>query len=383
MRIHVAILGILSGVVAMLAVDAANAVPSFARKYDMDCSNCHLAFPQLNATGRRFKEAGYRFEADEEEAKTISDFLQLDEHVPLSLLLVGRPYDKKSDGKSKLRALHEVEIIGAGIMGRQWSGWFEIEAEDETGFEPELGNAVATYTHNEALNFQLAYAPIFWTDPYGFLGDHFRMTRGHVGTIDQSFGGADGDGTLRDSRQAVSIYGRPGGGKFFYSGSVAGTAGDAEGENPGIFSGRVAVDVLDNVMIGAFGVTGEDGETNLDFSRYGVDFQADVRDFRLQGMFVAASDDVTGGGDVDNNAYSLQAMYVHHTDSGRPGFVPIIRWDHHEANDGSDDFDDLTINLTYYIKENVKIYAEFFSRFNAPNSNQENERYTIQIVAAF
>jgi hypothetical protein len=381
MRKHIALAGILTGVLAMLATEAANAIPAFARKYDMDCSNCHLAFPQLNATGRRFKEAGYRFQAEEEEAKTVSDFLQLDEHVPLSAILVGRPYDKQSGGQSSIRAIHEVELIAGGIIGRQWSGWFELEAEDETDFDPEVGNAIATYTHNEALNFQLAWAPVFWSDPYGLLGDHFRMTRGHVGAIDTSFGGADGGGRLRDNRQSVGVYGRLAE-KFFYSANVSGVAGDSEGENPGNFSGRLAVDVLENVMVGGFGFTGEDGSTNLDFTRFGIDFQADVEDFRIQGIFVAASDDTPGGGDDDNNAYTVQAMYVN-ADGDRPRFVPVVRWDHREINDGSDDFDDLIVNFTYYIRQNIKVYAEYANRFNAPTSADETERFTIQLIAAF
>ncbi len=117
---------------------SANAVPAFARKYDVNCNTCHRAYPELNAAGRQFKELGYRFPAgssfEEDVAQEISDFLQLEEHVPLSMVLVARPYDKKDSGQEKLRALHEVEILAAGTLGKQWSGYYELEAEDETGF---------------------------------------------------------------------------------------------------------------------------------------------------------------------------------------------------------------------------------------------------------
>ncbi|MDA0680567.1 MAG: hypothetical protein O2880_09555, partial [Proteobacteria bacterium] len=74
----------------------ANAVPSFARKHELNCSGCHTAYPQLNATGREFKENGYRFMNAEEmsDMLKISDALQLDKHVPVSAILVARPYDK-------------------------------------------------------------------------------------------------------------------------------------------------------------------------------------------------------------------------------------------------------------------------------------------------
>src|SRR5579864_828423 len=40
-------------------VSEAEAVPAFARKYGASCSQCHSAFPTLNAYGRAFKLNGY------------------------------------------------------------------------------------------------------------------------------------------------------------------------------------------------------------------------------------------------------------------------------------------------------------------------------------
>ncbi|VAX02915.1 hypothetical protein MNBD_GAMMA19-1753, partial [hydrothermal vent metagenome] len=42
----------------------AQAVPSFAAKYEKNCSYCHNAWPQLNNKGRKFKERGYRLKED-------------------------------------------------------------------------------------------------------------------------------------------------------------------------------------------------------------------------------------------------------------------------------------------------------------------------------
>ena len=37
-------------------------LPLFARKYNMPCSSCHIAFPRLNAFGMKFRQNGYRME---------------------------------------------------------------------------------------------------------------------------------------------------------------------------------------------------------------------------------------------------------------------------------------------------------------------------------
>lgn len=360
----------------------ASAVPAFARKYDKGCSNCHTAYPQLNKVGRDFKEAGYRFKSNRQNGKKISDFLYLDENFPISGILIGRPYDKKQSGNEQLRAVHEVEIIVSGILGEQWSGYFEIEAEDETGFEPEFSPAVLSFHWHKALNFQVVYGPTFWADPYGFLGDHFRLTRGHVGIIDQEFGGADAGGQIRAARQNFGIYGRPVD-NLFYNVNISGVADDVEGENAQNYSARLAYDITNGIMLGTFGVSGEDELTGRDFSRYGVDFQFDIGDARIQGAYVQASDDDLLGVSEDNNAFSLQAMWVFTNDSLRPTWVPLIRFDSYEQNDGVNEFDEVTFNLGYYFDENIKVYFEYWDRVDAPTTLQEDDRITVQLVIAF
>ena len=39
---------------------SAQAIPAFARKYNVDCTYCHTAWPQLNRTGYIFRRLGYR-----------------------------------------------------------------------------------------------------------------------------------------------------------------------------------------------------------------------------------------------------------------------------------------------------------------------------------
>ena len=182
----------------------AEAIPNFATKTGKNCSYCHNAWPQLNKKGRDYKEAGYLLSGDMDE-KT-SDFLESGE-FPVSAILVARPYDKKDSGDRKLRALHEAEVIVAGVIGDGWSGLFELEAEDEDlnarGFEVGVPLAQMTYHHNPLLNIQFSWSDAFYADPYGLLADHFRLTRGRVALMDQAFGGADG--RLRSYRQNVSL----------------------------------------------------------------------------------------------------------------------------------------------------------------------------------
>jgi len=51
---------LLLAVVTSVAVAPAHALPLFARKYNLQCTTCHFAFPRLNAFGRAFRQNGYR-----------------------------------------------------------------------------------------------------------------------------------------------------------------------------------------------------------------------------------------------------------------------------------------------------------------------------------
>jgi hypothetical protein len=47
---------------------SASGLPLFARKYGVECTTCHMAFPRLNAFGMAFKQNGYRMPAQKGES---------------------------------------------------------------------------------------------------------------------------------------------------------------------------------------------------------------------------------------------------------------------------------------------------------------------------
>lgn len=362
---------------SMVLNNSAEAIPAFATKTDKNCSYCHSPWPQLNAKGRAYKSAGYRL--PEEVGKDTGSFLE--DGFPVSAVLVARPYDKKGSGDSKIRALHEAEVIVAASLGKNLSGFFELEAEDETDFNVEVPQAALTYSVREELNIQASYGDIFFADPYGLLADHFRLTRGHVGAIDQKFGGADNK--LRSRRQNMTAYGRVSE-RFFYMLGYSGNAGDAEGVDAKNILFRGAVDVTDNIMVGGFYLDGKNSVSDREYSRVGIDFLAEVKDFRISGVYINAKDDTPDLlGDVSNNAWSVQGSYVFKKENGQPTFVPTIRLDQYEKNNGMDKYSEVSVNLAYYPVQNAKVYLEYWDRFDVPTGAAKNHRLTLQAVFSF
>ena len=150
---------------------------------------------------------------------------------------------------------------------------------------------------------------------------------------------------------------------------------------------------MPELTLGAFGAFGECETTAAncsrarDFNRIGFDLQSDFEVpmgiLRLQGAYVHAKDDRDTIGDEDNNAWFVEGIYAIEGDDGRPWIVPSLRFDFSEENDGADEFGELTLNLSYYLYENVKIFAELFKQVDVPDGVKKDGRFTIQAAIGF
>ena len=400
---------ILTVFVAVLFPSVSEAIPAFARKTNMTCSTCHTAWPSLNAFGRQYKEHGYRIGHLEAPEKVISKNLKWNESVPISVLLVSRPYDKKKSGEQKIRALHEVELMIAGPMGEKLSSFIEIEAEDEDlnarGFETGVSSAALTYNAAEAAHLQVSWGSITWFDPYNSYSNHLRMTRGGSAVYSQSFGGADNGGSIASARQNIAVYGRPTP-KFFYGLGLSGDAGDSEGEKGDTITARVAFDVMPSLTIGALAISGTSNATSTaafyeidqgtgatvlrpatstperDYTRTAFDIQSEVAGFTFNAVFLTATDDNdTAIAEEDNDAFYVQAMYTV-KDGASVTWAPLFRYDSYEKGGGTEEVDELTLSINYYFTENIRGMVELWDRDSTNNAN-DDDRLTLQFIAAF
>lgn len=381
------VLLILAPLLSLFWVCTAQAIPAWAKQYEKDCSSCHAAWPQLNKTGREFKENGYRMEDQ------IGEKVEHDS-IPWGINFIGRPYDKQDiqnnpADDTRIRALHEVELFMGGAIDDQFSGYFEIEFEDEidnNSFGSEINPAMMAWNANPAFNLQAVWGDAFFADSYGFLRNQFKLTRGDVQTGVRTFGGTDG--AISATRQSVSAYGRVAK-RLFYLVGLSGEDEDALGIDASNLHARLAVDITDNIMIGGVAVEGEvcvdpacTTSLKREYSRYGAEAQIDLGGSRINLAYITAEDDVSATTQVDNDAYSVQWYHAFQTEGGKPTFVPLVRFDQYETNNGTLDFEELTVNLTYYFRENVKAHIEYWDR-QGPTSAQDRERLTLQAFVAF
>jgi hypothetical protein len=137
-------------VVALLPLimtpDSGRALPLFARKYEMQCTQCHLAFPRLNAFGMQFRQNGYRL-GDEKGSSPWES-----KEFPLSLVgnvgiqnLRFEEGDSTGANRAHITAMHfiqnAVEFHTAGTLGPNLTFHFDNGFANGAGGTLESGMA--------------------------------------------------------------------------------------------------------------------------------------------------------------------------------------------------------------------------------------------------
>ena len=83
---YIPLLFIIMILLIMIIPSKSNAMPVFARKYDMSCNTCHAAFPKLNEFGEQFVSDNMRLPNWKDSTKSGGDdMLALPDSVPLAL----------------------------------------------------------------------------------------------------------------------------------------------------------------------------------------------------------------------------------------------------------------------------------------------------------
>lgn len=105
--------------------EATLTIPAWARKYNMNCSGCHYPVPpRLNATGIRFKWAGYRMPEEIGEDQPVE---KLQNYVAAHAVAQFE-WNKTVGGPSTSAfGVPEVGLFYAGPLGKHFGGFLEFE----------------------------------------------------------------------------------------------------------------------------------------------------------------------------------------------------------------------------------------------------------------
>lgn len=376
-----------------------SAVPAFARKYKLTCTECHSAFPALNEFGREFKILGYVREAKSldgaQEVKAEPWSQVMEQMFPWGAVVKARLLDVQNGpaSRKKMRALHELELfIAGGNIAKDFSYFTELVIEDSGGFAPTAEVLQVGYHPFRFLNI-LAAKNSFWAmDPYQTLSNMGKLTvnRRNFATL-----GPVSGVSMDDAKQTVAVYGealKEGTGSIYYSMGVSADKSDDEGEGPKDFSIRLALDSLKGVMIGGFGDFGEQDWESADsvgakykYTRAGVDALIELAGLNFRTAFLTLFDrnnQALASADQHNRAAYLEGFYTVKK-GDLPIFVPLLRYDWYETTNKTKTISAVTAQVGTYFRPNARIYAEYRSEINTPANDPKDARWTLQAEVGF
>jgi len=380
-----------------------SAVPAFARKYGISCSQCHAAFPTLNDYGREFKNNGYVREREKETgAKIEGSDMMIPGTFPWGALVKARPFDQsKSAGTQRRpqnRAFHELELfLAEGSVAKNFSYFTEIEAEDDagTGFEPTFEDLRVGYHHNDYLNLIAGFGNFLaGVDPYQTLAMNHHTRRASdtraLLDLDQQYLAVRGEAAKEGVGALGYAFGIGGGRDAPTAGTMA-----QEGYGPVNYNLRLVADSLKGLALGAFYSFGKDDLTSKATSGTGVnkmqafavDALVEAMDLGVRSALVNTKNEVRSTGVLnskDTGAY-VEAFYAFKKNNA-PWIVPLVRFDRTKDKVADRKVDHLVANLSYYPLENLRTFLEFYNELSDKTgsvSNTKDSRVTLQFELGF
>lgn len=373
-------------------VRAAQAVPAFARRNGMSCTQCHVAFPALNDFGRQFKLSGYVAGDDEDGLlATSTDTLRMLKALPVGAVAVVTPYDKSQDDREfKMTPANvlKVSLAGGNVAGKDLSIYSQLDAApseaDQAGGEAavvRLSELQVGYHPSQYFNILAGNRSFFVMDPYQTLANMGVLTatgRKLSGLGQTSLDTLDNMDAVKQTIAAYGTVDRQDLGTVYYSAGVSAGKNAPQGEGPKSSALRVAFDTSKGVMVGAFGSFGQTGggvppaqgmnnpANKFKFSRVGLDSLVELAGFVARGVYMHSYDrDLANppaaflsNGNENNRAAYAELFYTFKKDD-RPFVAPLIRQDWYSTNDGKRQYGAFTAQLAHYVKENIRWFVEY------------------------
>lgn len=378
----------------IFSLQSAWAMPEFARRYDLSCAACHVAFPRLNKFGEQFVADNFRLANwKDSAAKTGDDLLALPAYPPLAVR--GQAYVQAREGKAidpvtgatdtattDFQSPYLIKLLASAplsenityyfyaILGEKGTNgealvedaWFSHADVFGTGIGMQLGQFQLSdlmFPRETRLPFQdfMAYRMAGITYDRGVLFDRA------VGPVDFALGLVNGNGITDNLNINSPGYRRPD--KMF------------DNDNSKTVFGRIGTEI-GPVSAGLFGASGkqrsvalgnagqDSGDRNTDKRIVGLDLSGDfggqafwyaqylwnswdgfldadpARDYRWHGGFV-------GIDYVPSERWAFSLLY-NYADAGDLANSDTI----YEGID----MNSLSLTTSYYFMRNVKAIAE-------------------------
>jgi len=376
-----------------------NAIPAFARKYQMSCTTCHSpAMPRIKGFGEEFAGLGFRMkdtEAPRFFVNTGDEKLSLLREVPLAIRLEGHiTYDNENNDAFEFAFPFGVKLLSGGEISKKFSYYFYFymsEAGEIAGIE----DAFLTYSDLFGTGINITAGQFQVCDPLykrelRLMLEDYKIYTLKPGTSSIS---------LKYDRGIIVDYGIEATGTSFVGEVVNGNGIHGSGDNF-LFD----KDKYKNYFIKVSQAIGKKVDIGL-FGYFGKEALADSADAMTNSVFFWGPNLTLN---LDEK-FIVNVQYARRTDSEvlLSGEIPVFK---HEVlthggfaeiifspkGDMSDwyltllgnwvdsdlnelDYSSVSFSAGYLIRRNIRLVGEYTRQF----ANEEYGRASIGFVAAF
>ena len=378
--------------VGLGAVGSLNAMPAFARKYQMSCKTCHSPFPKLKPYGEEFAGNGFvlkdkeapRYTADTGDAK-----LSLIRDIPIALRLEGYASFNNGNGKSlDFSSPYLVKLLSGGAIARNISYYFYFFFS-ERGKVAGLEDAFIMF--NDLVgDLDVIVGQFQVSDPL-FKGELRLSYEGYkIYKAQPGFSGID----LTYDRGLMLTYGFKSGTDLVLEVVNGSGIGDSEANPHGNFDvdkyknfmGRISQSIGDHFRVGVFGYSGKEqvasGPVNSLWMA-GADATWTTPKLELNLQYVQRHDKnpffLSADLEYATRGGFAELIYLPRGDDSSWYWAGLFNWVDSDQEDL--DYTAATLHGGYVLRRNFRLVAEATYAFRS--NSGKHARFGIGIVTAF
>ncbi len=367
------------------------ALPAFARKYQMSCKTCHSPFPRLKPYGDEFAANGFVIkdkDAPRYFVDTGDDFLSLLRDVPLAFRLEGfYTYNNSDTRQWDFTSPYLLKFLSGGEITKNISYFFYFFFSEQ-GEVAGIEDAFIMFNNlfGSDLDFYIGQFQV--SDP--LFKRELRLTLENYQIYSAKVGGSKVD--LTYDRGVMLTYGFPSGTDF----TLEVLNGTGIGEpNPfrnfdndkykNLFF-RVSQDIGDYFRAGGFSYLGKEGQYGSANSLWmlGADATVSAAPFELNLQYVERRDDnpyfISRFTDpVKTRGAFGELIYLPKGDDSKWYMVGLYNWVSSQFNEL--DYSSATVHFGRLLRRNIRATAELTYVFDSVY--KDHARLAFGLVTAF
>jgi hypothetical protein len=381
----------------LILSESANAIPAFARKYQISCQVCHSpAFPRLKPFGDEFAGNGFRlteYESPRYFIQTGDDRLSLFREIPLAIRMDGfASYNFGNQGTTDFGAPFVLKILSGGEISDKISYYFYF-LFNERGSIAGVEDAFVMYHDLLGSGINLYAGQFQVSDPL-FKGE-LRYTLEPYKIYSSAPGNSSIDlkydrGIIfeKDFKTGTTLVGE------IVNGCGIGEADDSylfDKDRYKNFMLRINQSIGKYISIGVFGYTGREVVYDPYYNAvsqiqmFGPDLTIDIDEkLIINAQYVRRTDsrvigDVPGvlRRDVMTSGAFAEVIVAPKGDMSKWYLTGLVNWV--ESDYDPLDYASATFHAGYLLKRNMRVVGEYTQSFRGPDYGKVN----VGIITAF